>query len=267
MKDVVEELEAQAIRLAQIQDDPRKVAQLYCEQYEKRKTIADERRSPTDLAETPPDLEEGNLDDYDSQTQKNDLLTYRLIKADLQGHCQLLETEKVKHQLSRFVQQQWRDIALGRTLSFDRGTIISSKKLKNGEICVPWFDEGEKVLNFRSPFLNSNGLCVSLNKHVEDYIGPDGRPLEGIIVVNDEDHQRIQARIAALKAQGIETREVDPIETESERQGRDFDGDCIGVELASRYPNGTLKKTGNRIASKAEPELVLHRLVMFPYHA
>ncbi|MBE9019353.1 hypothetical protein IQ272_25120, partial [Chroococcidiopsidales cyanobacterium LEGE 13417] len=251
MKDIVEELEAQAIRLAQIQDDPRKVAQLYCEQYEKRKTIADERRSPTDLAETPPDLEEGNLDDYDSQTQKNDLLTYRLIKADLQGHCQLLETEKVKHHLSRFVQKQWRDIAIGRTLSFDRGTIIPSKELKNGEICVPWFDEGEKVLNFRSPFLNSNGLCVSLNKHVQDYIGPDGRPLEGIIIVSDEDHQRIQARIAALKARGIETQEVDPVETESERQGRDFDGDCIGVELASIYPNLTAEAEARNLPQNA----------------
>ncbi|PSB54361.1 hypothetical protein C7B79_34960, partial [Chroococcidiopsis cubana CCALA 043] len=252
MKDIAEELEAQAIRLAQIQDDPRKVAQLYCEQYEKRRAIADERRSLTNLAETTSELEEnGNLDDYDSQTEKNDLFTYRLIKADLQGHCQLLETEKVKHQLSRFVQQQWRDIALGRTLSFDRGTIISSKKLKNGEICVPWFDEGEKVLNFRSPFLNSNGLCVSLNKHVEDYIGPDGRPLEGIIVVNDEDHQRIQARIAALKARGIETQEVDPIETESERQGRDFDGDCIGVELASLYPNLTAEAEARNLPQNA----------------
>ncbi|MDV2994912.1 MAG: hypothetical protein N4J56_004566 [Chroococcidiopsis sp. SAG 2025] len=251
MKDIVEELEVQAIRLAQIQDDPRKVAQLYCEQYEKRKAIANERRSPTDIAETPPDSENGNLDDYDSQTEKNDLLTYRLIKADLQGHCQLLETEKVKHQLSRFVQKQWRDIAIGRTLSFDRGTIIPSKELKNGEICVPWCDEGEKILNFRSPFLNSNGLCVSLNKHVQDYIAPDGRPLEGIIVVNDEDRKRIQARIAALKARGIETQEVDPIETESERQGRDFDGDCIGVELASKYPNLTAEAEARNLPQNA----------------
>lgn len=37
----------------------------------------------------------------------------------------------------------------------------------------------------------------------------------------------------------IETEEFDPIETESERQGRDFDGDCIGVELANKYPNFT----------------------------
>ena len=89
----------------------------------------------------------------------------------------------------------------------------------------------EKVLNFRSPFLNSNGLCVSVNKHVEDRLAPNGEPLEGIIVVNDEDHKRIQAR--------LEAGEVAPRETESERQARDFDGDCIGVAQASKYPNFT----------------------------
>ncbi|MEH2335333.1 MAG: hypothetical protein V7K49_09250 [Nostoc sp.] len=83
---------------------------------------------------------------------------YKLIKADLLGHQQLLETEKVKQELSRFVQSEWQYIAVGKTLTFDRGMIIPSKELKNGEICVPWLEQGEKILNFRSPFLNSNGL-------------------------------------------------------------------------------------------------------------
>nr|WP_308189960.1 hypothetical protein [Nostoc sp. XA010] len=178
-------------------------------------------------------------EELDDESTKDDLFMYKLIKADLLGHQQLLETEKVKQELSRFVQSQWRDIALGKTLTFDRGMIIPSKELKNGEICVPWLDEQEKVLNFRSPFLNSNGLCVSNNKYVEDQLGPDGEPLEGVIVVSDEDHKRIQQRIAQLEAQGIDVGEVDPAETESERQARDFDGDCIGVALASNYPNLT----------------------------
>ena len=37
----------------------------------------------------------------------------------------------------------------------------------------------------------------------------------------------------------VKTDEVNPAETESERQARDFDGDCIGVQLASEYPNLT----------------------------
>ncbi|BAZ83785.1 hypothetical protein PN497_08745 [Sphaerospermopsis kisseleviana CS-549] len=246
IKDFAEELEKQAQELAEIQKDPRKVAQLYCEKYEKRKAFIGQQK-PEQLENETPDKpvelynDNPNSDDLqeDSESQQDDLLMYKIIKADLLGHAQLLETEKVKQELTRFVQNEWRDIALGRVLTFDRGMIIPSKELKNGEICVPWMIEGEKILNFRSPFLNANGLCVSINKQVEDYLGPDGNPLEGIIVVNDEDHKRIQARIEALKAQGIETEELDPIETESERQGRDFDGDCIGVELANKYPNFT----------------------------
>ncbi|MEI2579958.1 hypothetical protein [Scytonema sp. PRP1] len=262
IKDFAEKLEAQAKEFAEIQDDPRKVAQLYCEKYEKRKALTTEQKteleqeianqladgtlkkqleSTTSTVEVDDDsiLDAEDLNEDNAKSEKNDLLMYKIIKADLLGHSQLLETEKVRQELSRFVQNEWRDIAIGRTLTFDRGMIIPSKELKNGEICVPWMNEGEKVLNFRSPFLNSNGLCVSINKHVEDYLGSDGKPLEGIIVVNDEDHKRIQARIDALKSQGIETDEIDPAETESERQGRDFDGDCIGVELASKYPNFT----------------------------
>ncbi|MBD2440570.1 hypothetical protein [Nostoc sp. FACHB-110] len=250
IKDFAEELEAQAQKLAESQSDPRKVAQLYCQKYEKRKAFTEEQKSSL-KAEISEQVVDGSLakelelltlnqaeeqfetsDELDEKSEKDDLLMYKLIKADLiGGHNQLLETEKVRKELSKFVQGEWRDIALGRTLTFDRGMIIPSKNLKNGEICVPWLDDGEKVLNFRSPFLNSNGLCVSTNKIVDDCLAPDGTRLEGIIVVNDEDLERIKARLGE--------NEVAPLETESQRQGRDFDGDCIGVALASKYPNFT----------------------------
>ncbi|MEJ1935252.1 hypothetical protein WDZ92_34075, partial [Nostoc sp. NIES-2111] len=249
IKDFAEELEAQALKLAEMQSDPRKVAQLYCEKYEKRKAFTEEQKAAIqqqiieqntdgtlvkqlELLTWNEESEEFEISDELDQSPKEDLLMYRIIKADLiGGHNQLLETEKVRKELSRFVQNEWRDIAIGRTLTFDRGMIIPSKELKNGEICVSWFDDGEKVLNFRSPFLNSNGLCISTNKLVEDRLAPDGANLKGIIVVNDEDDKRILAR--------LEAEEITPLETESERQGRDFDGDCIGVALASNYPNFT----------------------------
>lgn len=266
IKDFVEELEAQAQKLAQIQDDPRKVAQLYCETYEKRICIAQTQNSKPeqeDTRSTSIDASDELLEISDNNGEYNnsedniepghdDLFMYRLIKADLQaGHCQLLETEKVKQELGRFVQNQWRDIAIGRTLNFDRAMIIPSKEIKNGEIYVPWFNEGEKVLNFRSPFLNSNGLCVSVNKYVEDRLGPDGKTLKGIIIVNDEDHKRIQARIEALLAEGKQVTEIDPAETESERQGRDFDGDCIGVARTHDYPNLTAEAEQRNLPQNA----------------
>ncbi|AUB44636.1 Ribonuclease HI (plasmid) [Nostoc flagelliforme CCNUN1] len=259
LKDFVEELEVQSQRLAFIQDDPRIVAAYYCERYEKRKeSLSQNKLKTSDIINQETDVKNlGANDDLDADQEldndpgKDDLFMYKLIKADLLGHQQLLETEKVKQELSRFVQSEWRDIAIGKTLTFDRAMIIPSKELKNGEICAPWLELGEKVLNFRSPFLNSNGLCVSINKHVEDRLAPDGEPLEGIIVVNDEDHKRIQARITELEALLVDVDFIDPAETESERQARDYDGDCIGVARASLYPNLTAEAERRNLPQNA----------------
>ncbi len=55
-------------------------------------------------------------------------------------------------------------------------------------------------------------MCVSTNKHIKDRVAPDGEPLEGIIVVSDEDHKRIQQRITELEARGIDVDFIDPAE-------------------------------------------------------
>ncbi|MBN3922648.1 hypothetical protein [Nostoc sp. NMS4] len=259
LKDFVEELEVQAQRLASIQDDPRIVAVYYCERYEKRKEslnqsklkIGEIKNQGIDVKNLGKNEDLDTDEELDDENTKDDLFMYKLIKADLLGHQQLLETEKVKQELNRFVQSEWRDIAIGKTLTFDRAMIIPSKELKNGEICAPWLELGEKVLNFRSPFLNSNGLCVSTNKHVEDRLAPDGKSLQGIIVVNDEDHKRIQQRIAQLEARGVDVDFIDPAETESERQARDYDGDCIGVAKASLYPNLTAEAERRNLPQNA----------------
>ncbi|MGD2184430.1 hypothetical protein [Lusitaniella coriacea] len=230
LRDFLEELEGQARELARIQRDPRWVARRYCEQYEKRKALPHASRG---------ELPERELDDAAREpTDAEPPFMVRLLKSHLEsGEIKLLESQKVTDELNRFVQNEWKDIALGRTIEFERGMIIPSKDLKNGEICDLNFPEGAKILNFRSPYLNSNGMCLSTNKYVADALAPDGSPLEGAIVVNDETQERIRDRLETLSAQGIATDEIVPAETESERQGRDFDGDCIGTELAEKYPN------------------------------
>jgi hypothetical protein len=201
-------IEEQAEILREIQGDPRKLAIRYCEKSEKRQAL---KSSQAEEQVTEENGVDGN----------NDQMMYRLLKADLAGHGQLLETQKVINELKRFLANEWKDIAIGKAVTFERAMIIPSKELKNGEIYVSWLSEGEEIINFRAPLLNSNGMCISINKAVADALDPDGNPIEGVIVVNDEDHERIQKRIEVLKAQGISTDEVDPIETESERQGRD----------------------------------------------
>jgi hypothetical protein len=149
LKDFAEELEVQAQKLAQMQDDPRKVAQLYCEKYEKRKAFTEEQKSfiqqqiteqvadgtlvkELELLAWNEDSEEFEINDELDESPKEDLLMYKIIKADLiGGHNQLLETEKVRKELSRFLQNEWRDIAIGRTLTFDRAMIIPTKKRRD----------------------------------------------------------------------------------------------------------------------------------------
>jgi hypothetical protein len=194
LKDFTEHLELEAKKLKQAQDDPRQLAQLYCEKYEKRKTFLEEQATALEeqAAEDPTVAEE-------LETLRNlistDSFIYKLIKADLLGVGQLLETEKVQRELARFVQNEWKEIAIGKTLTFERAMVIPSKNLQNGEIYIPHYQDKEQVLNFRSPFLNSNGLCVSTNKVVDDILGPDGKPLAGAIAVSDETSDRIYNRI------------------------------------------------------------------------
>ncbi|MDZ8084220.1 MAG: hypothetical protein RMY16_01280 [Nostoc sp. DedQUE12b] len=306
LKDFTEQLELEAKKLKEVQDDPRQLAQLYCKKYEKRKTFLEEQATtleeqaaedPT-VAEDLEALRDGAGAPAVGDRIATDSFIYKLIKADLQGEGQLLETEKVQRELARFVQNEWKEIAIGKTLTFERAMVIPSKDLQNGEICIPHYQGGEEVLNFRSPFLNSNGLCVSTNKVVEEILGPDGKPLLGAIAVSDETSDRIYNRlneqiksilseaqskniqlegienyldqninklqtkdkieftnkfneyISELKSAGYEL-EILPQESEQERQARDYDGDCIGFERASRYPNLTAEARERNLPENA----------------
>ena len=306
-KDALEKSDAEAYKLYIDSKDPRKLAQLYCEKYEKRKKFDRERlqeeeelaasgdSSTVSKEDLTPDE---NLEVDEKTNQVEDLMMYRLIKADLaSGHGQLLETEKVKRELEKFVVKEYKDIATFKNITFDRAMIIPSKDLKNGEICIPGkVDDGKEVLNFRAPFLNSNGMCVSQQKYTDDILDPDGNPIEGVICVSDETTERIYDRVTQqiktalnqidddkildsfkpfvdndiTSINGIEFKDISdlenmqrvnfvdalneqitslqnlgfeveilPRESEQERQGRDYDGDCVGFTLAENFPNLT----------------------------
>ena len=306
VKDFTEQLELEAKKLKEAQDDPRQLAQLYCEKYELRKAFLEEQATTLEeQAESDPTVASELETLRDRLT--NDSFIYKLIKADLQGEGQLLETEKVQRELARFVQNEWKEIAIGKTLTFERAMVIPSKDLQNGEISIPHYQDGEQVLNFRSPFLNSNGLCVSTNKVVDDILGPDGKPLAGVIAVSDETSDRIYNRLNSqvksiltealgknLQLEGIknyldqniaklETKdkieftnkfneyikelqssgyelEILPQESEQERQARDYDGDCIGIKQASKYPNLTAEAKERNLPENAyDPTIKLKK--------
>ncbi|WP_246163644.1 hypothetical protein [Brasilonema sennae] len=308
VKDFTEQLELEAKKLNLAQDDPRQLAQLYCEKYSKRKAFLEEQAASLEEEATEDPAVTEELETLRERIA-TDSLIYKLIKADLQGQGQgqLLETEKVQRELARFVQNEWKEIAIGKTLTFERAMVIPSKDLQNGEICIPHYQDKEEVLNFRSPFLNSNGLCISTNKIVEDILGPDGKPLAGVIAVSDETSDRIYNRLNEqilsilpeaqgknIQLQGIENYlnknigkletkdkieftnkfneyiqelqsagynlEILPQESEQERQARDYDGDCIGFDRASKYPNLTAEASERNLPSNAyEPTVKLNK--------
>jgi hypothetical protein len=295
MQDFTERLELEAKKLKEAQDDPRKLAQLYCEKYEKRKAFLEEQAASLEEEAENPTI---TSDLETPQQPLDDTNIYKLIKADIMGEGQLLETEKVQRELARFVQNEWKEIAIGKSLTFERAMVIPSKDLENGEISIPHYQDGEEILNFRSPFLNSNGLCVSTNKVVEDITGPDGKPLAGVIAVSDETSEHIYNRLnkqvksilpevqgKSLQIEGIEdyldknigkletkdkieftnkfneyikelqssgySLKILPQESEQERQARDYDGDYIGFEQASKYPNLTAEAIERNLPENA----------------
>lgn len=309
VKDFTEQIELEAKKLAEAEKDPRQLAQLYCEKYERRKDYLENEADELE-EEINEEFNQDKQNNVDKLRERlnNDSFIYKVIKEDLANNCQLLETEKVKNELTKFVQGEWRDIAIGKKLQFERALVIPSKDLNDGEIFIPKYNEGEEVLNFRSPFLNSNGMCVSTNKVVENALGPDGKLLEGIIVVSDETSPQIYQRLSNeveeilpdAKAQGIQINGIEeylnqdnysdlstddkveftdrfneyikvlnengfdikslPYESEQERQARDYDGDCIGFEKASKYPNLTAEAIERNLPENAyEPTVKLKK--------
>ncbi|NMF64628.1 MULTISPECIES: reverse transcriptase-like protein [Brasilonema] len=306
LKDFAETVELEAAKLKKALDDPRKIAQLYCEKYEKRKTFLEQQAAELE-EEAAVDQEVAEEFEKLQERIATDTNIYKLIKTDLEGWGQLLETEKIQRELARFVQGEWQDISVGKTLTFERAMVIPSKDLRDGEVCIPHYQDSEQVLNFRSPFLNSNGLCSSTNKIVDDIIGPDGKPLASVVAVSDETSERIYNRLNSqiksilpeLQEKNIQLESIEnyldqnigklettdkieftnnfneyikqlnnegyqleilPQESEQERQARDYDGDCIGFDHASKYPNLTAEAIWRNVPENAyEPTVKLKK--------
>ena len=277
LKDFIPRLEEHLDKLNSIIQDPRLLAQHYCTQYERREQKKDENWQPPTPDEAveryrnyqQKELKNTYSNDNDDLDSGYEDFIYLALKAD-PNHYRLLESKKFSQALQEFVRKDYLNSAIGKLFKFDRAMIIPSKDLKTGEICVPWMNEGEKVLNFRSPFLNHNGMIHSTNKYVEDMYAPDGNNLKGVIVVNDEDYNRIvqrtileaktinpnvelidipeklnqlsvQERIAFTNQlnEAFKQAEIDlfvPYESDCERMAADFDGDCMGVASAEIFP-------------------------------
>lgn len=255
--DILPELKEQAKRLAAIQADKRAIAQYYVDKYEKRSRLANSYQGVGeplqadfqawgelsslideafgDTLDLDPEENFGDLesDEASTPTQRDQLL-YRLLKADLEGHGQLLEHPKIIHELNKFVRKQWVDIATGRGIKFQSGLAQPSRDLAEDEICVPYFPEGKEVIVTRSPLVNSNGVIVLTNKHLKEF-------------KHEQGSVHIHPETAAIHLQA------------------DFDGDRLAFQLADKYPTLAAEVKEHNAPENRYPDIVKRDKV--PYTA
>lgn len=239
---ILPELKEEAEKLAEVQGDPRQLAQHYVEQYERRQQLLDS--SAVIKPNFEPDLNQLNstidqvlgeedLEQEDSpEQQKQDLLLYRLLKKDLEGHSQLLEHPKVIDSLNKYVRKQWVDIATGRAIKFQAGLAQPSWDLAKDEICVPIIPAGEEVIVTRSPLVNSNGVIVLKNKHLSH-----ANHLKGSIHINPE--------------------------TAAEHLQADFDGDRLAFEQVTKYPILAAEIKERNLVQNRHPDVVKKQKIAY----
>ena len=235
--DVLPELKEKADELAKVQADPRQIAQLYVQQYERRQSFS--QSSLQALLEIEPDLEaletaidEAFGDEEVSFPDKQDNLLYRLLKANLNGHPQLLEHPKVIAGLNNFVRKRWVDIATGRSIKFASGLAQPSWDLNKDQICVPHLPEGQEVIVTRSPLVNSNGVIVLTNKHL-----PEVKDQQGTIHIHPE--------------------------TAAEHLQADFDGDRLAFALTSKYPTLAAEVKEYNLPQNRYPDVIKRAKVAY----
>ncbi|NJN13869.1 MAG: hypothetical protein HC815_40750, partial [Richelia sp. RM1_1_1] len=168
--DVLPRLERRLEELKDIADDPRKIAQDYINSIDAKCLAQIQAQTESeDLI----DFESFDLGDIenliDDMFLSNDCgqnLIYRILKADLQEHCQILEHPKIIDKLQEHLRQQYMDCATGRFIKFDSAMAQTCHDLADNEVCYPKFPEGAELIIYRGPTANSNTVDVYINRHL-----------------------------------------------------------------------------------------------------
>lgn len=168
--DVLPRLHKRLEELKDMADDPRKIAQDYINSIDaKCKHQMQAQTESEDLI----DFENFDLGDIenliDDMFLSNDCeqnLIYRILKADLKEHCQLLEHPKIIDKLQEHLKQQYMDCATGRFIKFDSAMAQTCHDLEKDEVCYPKFPDGASLIVYRGPTANSNTVDVYINRHL-----------------------------------------------------------------------------------------------------
>ncbi|RUT04036.1 hypothetical protein DSM106972_049500 [Dulcicalothrix desertica PCC 7102] len=227
--DVLPRLERRLLELKDIASDPRKIAQDYIDTMDaKYKYQINSETEPEDVI----DFENLNLGEFeklidDTFGDKEQDVIYRILKADLDGHYQLLEHPKIVDKLQEHWRSSYMDCATGRFIKFDSAMAQTCHDLAPNEVCYPNFPDGAELIVYRGPVANSNTVDIYINRHLPD------------------------------EPKDIGTIKLSP--TGLKHSLSDCDGDRMAIALASEFPHtaAEIKQkqlTQNRYAEIVKPQ-------------
>ena len=168
--DVLPRLQRRLEELKDIADDPRKIAQDYINSIDAKCLGQIQAQTESEDLIDFESLDLGDIENLiDDMFLSNDCeqnLIYRLLKADLKEHCQLLEHPKIIDKLQEHLRQQYMDCATGRFIKFDGSMAQTCHDLATNEVCYPKFPDGAELIVYRGPTANSNTVDVYINRHL-----------------------------------------------------------------------------------------------------
>ena len=224
--DVLPRLERRLEELSEIASDPRKIAADYIESMDaKHKHQIKSETEQEDFI----DFDSLNLQGLekiidDTFGASDQDVVYRVLKADLQGHCQLLEHPKIVDKLAEHWRQQYMDCATGRFIKFDSAMAQTCHDLAPNEVCYPNKPDGAELIVYRSPVANSNTVDVYINRHLPNEPNDIGT--------------------IKMAPQGLK------------HSLSDCDGDRMAIALASEFPHTTAEIKEKQLGHKRYAEIV-----------
>jgi hypothetical protein len=226
--DVLPLLERRLEELKDIANDPRTIAQDYVNAMDARF-----KHQMQSLMENEDLIDFDNLDLGDIENQIDEMfsssnsehnLIYRILRADLEGHYQLLEHPKIIDKLQEYLREQYMDCATGRFIKFDSAIAQTCHDLSTNEVCYPKFPDGAELIVYRGPTANSNTVDVYINRHLPS------EPLDvGTI---------------KMSPQGLK------------HSLSDCDGDRMAIALASNFPHTAVEIKQKQLQENRYAEII-----------
>ncbi|NJL65651.1 MAG: hypothetical protein HC903_32570 [Methylacidiphilales bacterium] len=214
--DVIPRLEQRLEELKEMTNDPRKIAQDYVRSIDvgcMDRNLSDcDRHFLKEYNDDFIDFDHLNLEEFEKlidrtfgDSDRN--MIYRILRADLEGHYQLLEHPKIIDKLQEHWRKQYLDCASGRFIKFDSAMAQTCHELAANEVCYPNLPDGEEVIIYRGPTANSNTINIFVNRHL--------------------DNEPFDKGTIKMSPQGLKI------------SLSDCDGDRMSIALASEFPHTT----------------------------